>query len=54
MLGVDRCSYYKWLKSGKSKRKEANEKLLILIRREYFKSNCIYGIPKDNCCFKEG
>lgn len=40
ILKVDRSSYYKWLKKGKSKRQLYNEELLVLI-----KSGCLYGSP---------
>jgi transposase InsO family protein len=41
------------LKTGKSKRKEYNEKLLILIRRAYFKSKCLYGSPRITAILKK-
>jgi len=53
MLGVDRSGYYKWLKAGKSKREQSNERLLILIRREYFKSKCLYGSPRITAILKK-
>lgn len=53
MLGVDRSSYYKWLKAGKSKREQSNKRLLVLIRQEYFKSKCLYGSPRITAVLKK-
>jgi transposase InsO family protein len=53
MIGVDKSGYYKWLKTGKSKRKESNEILLVLIKREYFRSKCFYGSPRITAILKK-
>jgi transposase InsO family protein len=53
ILKVDRSSYYKWLKRGKSKRQQYNEELLVLIRREYIKSGCLYGSPRITAILKK-
>ena len=53
ILKVDRSSYYKWLKRGKSKRQQYNEELLVLIRQEYIKSGCLYGSPRITAVLKK-
>jgi len=53
ILKVDRSSYYKWLKKGKSKRQLYNEELLVLIRQEYIKSGCLYGSQRITAILKK-
>jgi transposase InsO family protein len=46
LFGVSRSAYYKWLKEGvSSRRKEADEQLLILIREIILKHHWRYGSP---------
>ncbi len=53
ILKVDRSSYYKWLKKGKSKRQLYNEELLVLIRQEYIKSGYLYGSQRITAILKK-
>lgn len=53
MLGVDKSGYYRWLKTGKSKREQSNGILLVLIKREYFRSKCLYGSPRITAILKK-
>jgi len=46
VLGVSRSGYYAWRSRPKSRRAQANEKLLIQIREEYQLSHKTYGSPR--------
>ncbi len=45
-LGVSRSGYYAWTRRKPSKRKQANEKLLTLIREIHEDSRGTYGSPR--------
>ncbi len=46
VLGVSRSGYYGWKKRPESRRTKENERLLLLIRESYRKSNGNYGSPR--------
>lgn len=46
LVGVSKSGYYKWRTQGKSRRQEANEKLVFEIRMSFEKSRKTYGSPR--------
>lgn len=46
MLKVMRSGFYSWQRRPKSKRKEANEKLLAKIKELFEKKHSIYGYKR--------
>ncbi len=46
ILKVSRSSYYSWLKSGPSKRWQANEHIMFFIQKIFEASYKSYGAPR--------
>jgi len=46
VLGVSRSGYYAWRRRPESRRAQANERLLVKIRKEYQRSQQTYGSPR--------
>jgi transposase InsO family protein len=53
VLGVSRSGYYAWRSRPKSRRAQANEKLLVRIREEYQLSRKTYGSPRIHAALRK-
>ncbi len=53
VLGVSPSGYYDWRKRPVSQREQANDKLLVAIRREHEASRQTYGSPRIHATLKQ-
>jgi putative transposase len=52
VLGVSRSGYYAWRERSPSERQQADERLLVAIRREHQASRQTYGSPRIHAALK--